>query len=451
MEQNPDIAEIFQVSQRTSVPLGDLLGSPLVGIVQGQAQAAQATTEFIEKIGFNGTYSAEGELGNLRMISFLYNKTNAQGEQETQRVEVPLLSLVNVPYIEVKDADLEYAIKVAAIQNQANQPIDKNDAESARLNSLLAPQKAALSATLGSLKDSAKNTRGDLQMKMTMRVEKVPLPDRVQAFYERIHQQARQTTISAPLDYLPSSDVIAAYGARKMSSQRSDAIMKVQRSSDQASQQVDTLAEAFTFGGQASLRLQQMYNQANNNLGTWLETTVDVAPELTEEGIFYNQQHFMQSNKALRFEEGFDIYTIGGFLFKADLKFHYLYYLQEAGSISRHQKQAFTYSYDGTQSTRSTNDPLTLGKTIFAQSIQANELKVWERNEQNGLDLLIDANDTNLSFPVENKFYIGTSLRNNLPVSPYLHGYVDAIIITKPLSEQARLDFTNLLHQFYVG
>lgn len=450
MEQNPE-AEIFQVRQRTSVPLGNLLGSPLVGIVQGQVQAAQATAEFIEKIGFNGTYSAEGELGNLRMISFLYNKTNAQGEQETQRVEVPLLSLVNVPYIEVKDADLEYAIKVAAIQNQANQPIDKNDTESARLNSLLAPQKAALSATLGSLKDSAKNARGDLHIKMTMRVEKVPLPDRVQAFYERINQQTRQTTILAPLDYLPSSDVIVAYGTRQMNSQRSGAIMKVQRSSDQTSQQVDTLAEAFTFGGQALVHLQQMYNQANNNLDTWLEATTSVAPELTREGVFYDQHHFMQSNKALRFEEGFDIYTVGGFLSKADLKFHYLYYLHGVGSIARHQKQAFTYSYDGTQSAKSTNDPLMLGKTVFAQAIQANELKVWERNEQNGLALLIQANDTNLSFPVENKLYIGTSLTNNLPVPPYLHGYVDAIIITKPLSEQARLDFTNLLHQLYVA
>lgn len=88
---------------------------------------------------------------------------------------------------------------------------------------------------------------------------------------------------------------------------------------------------------------------------------------------------------------------------------------------------------------------------MFVQTIRADELKIFER-ESNELRLLVNGEAANFSFPIENKLYLGAALNSQGNVTnPYLYGYVDAIIITKPLSEQARRDFANLLHQFYVA
>ena len=41
-----------QISELQSLPFHQIIGAPLLALVQGQAQAAQATAEFIDRIGF---------------------------------------------------------------------------------------------------------------------------------------------------------------------------------------------------------------------------------------------------------------------------------------------------------------------------------------------------------------------------------------------------------------
>jgi len=196
MANTPEQHDTQAISKRLAVPLGSLMSGPLQAIIQAQAQAAQTTVEFIEQIGFEG--ATENDLGSLRTITFHYTRLDAKGTLQKQQVEIPLLSLVNIPNIEVKDAQMEYAIKVASVESQSYQPLDGSDASFARISRLLAPSKTALKTTLGSLKSLQQQGKEDLQMKITMRVAKAELSEPVAALYERINQEMGQFTEQEP-------------------------------------------------------------------------------------------------------------------------------------------------------------------------------------------------------------------------------------------------------------
>ena len=72
------------VKELRSLPLFEIIGAPLIAIVQAQAQAARATVEFIEKVGFveeEASADAEVKVGALRMAEFNYVKPDENGER----------------------------------------------------------------------------------------------------------------------------------------------------------------------------------------------------------------------------------------------------------------------------------------------------------------------------------------------------------------------------------
>lgn len=164
-----------QISEMQSLPFHQIIGAPLLAIVQGQAQSAQVTAEFIEKIGFHIPEGADtDDLGRLRMMSFAYQKPDTEGNLQNFKVELPLLSMVPIPAIQVKDADLEFNIKVTDIQKiDARTVMSSPDAT---VEDWLSQGRVEFRAAMGKL-DAATTASSnvDLQMKVKMRVEQADI------------------------------------------------------------------------------------------------------------------------------------------------------------------------------------------------------------------------------------------------------------------------------------
>ena len=98
--------------------LYELIGAPLVAIVEADAQAARATLDYISDVGFvtsesNELEGSEGPLpGRLRMAQFRYRKLDENNQAADFVAEVPLLSLVPIPALQVRDAKVKLAAKV---------------------------------------------------------------------------------------------------------------------------------------------------------------------------------------------------------------------------------------------------------------------------------------------------------------------------------------------------
>jgi hypothetical protein len=107
-----------ELARVRSLPLGDLLGGAMVAVVQADALAARATLDFVQEVGF--VPSADpATTGSLRMAAFRYQKRDEDGQVAEFVTEVPLLSLVSVPSLQVKEAKFSFIAKIDEIRKSA--------------------------------------------------------------------------------------------------------------------------------------------------------------------------------------------------------------------------------------------------------------------------------------------------------------------------------------------
>lgn len=90
---------------------GSLLGAPLKACVDAQAQAASATSDYIDRVCFK--YNPDTKVYETETISFSY--TTEEGEK---RITVPLISVMPIPYLQIRHVDLKFAADVSVGNGQ---------------------------------------------------------------------------------------------------------------------------------------------------------------------------------------------------------------------------------------------------------------------------------------------------------------------------------------------
>jgi hypothetical protein len=103
------------ISSVQAMELSQVLGALLASVVDAQAQSARATVEFVESIGFESTNNGE----RMRTVKLRYTKKDETDTPAEFEVEVPLLALVNVPSLAVKQATLNFSYDVVTASTTA--------------------------------------------------------------------------------------------------------------------------------------------------------------------------------------------------------------------------------------------------------------------------------------------------------------------------------------------
>jgi hypothetical protein len=104
--------------------LGDLLSMPLEALIEADAAAACATTEMIREYGFEREPDDPPDaLGRLRMLRFSYDELDAEGERIRRFVEVPLITLMALPLLNIKDARLEFSVDIFGAMKTETAPL----------------------------------------------------------------------------------------------------------------------------------------------------------------------------------------------------------------------------------------------------------------------------------------------------------------------------------------
>ncbi|OZH52485.1 hypothetical protein AFK68_24105 [Hydrocoleum sp. CS-953] len=135
----------------SSVPLYQIIGAPLLAIVQAESQAAQATANFIEQVGFDD--NDEG-VSRLKTFTFKYTKTGVGGDTIEFTVEIPVLSIVPIPIIEVREATIDFGVEVnEAVELEQKTTI--NPTETSGEDSSLEPNIVAFKAGLAKQSSSS--------------------------------------------------------------------------------------------------------------------------------------------------------------------------------------------------------------------------------------------------------------------------------------------------------
>jgi hypothetical protein len=113
------------VRELRQIPIGLLLGSTLKSVVEAQALAAQTTVDFIQEVGFKPSSTAgdfdpffdssDPDLGELRTVTFKYDKTNEAGDPVSATLSVPFLSILPIPLLRVDETTFELNAKLTDV------------------------------------------------------------------------------------------------------------------------------------------------------------------------------------------------------------------------------------------------------------------------------------------------------------------------------------------------
>lgn len=91
--------------------LKDLISGPLVATIDADSISARRYLNHLLELAFESYDRETGEVGRLRTLDFTYGSHDVGGAR-MQRVSIPLLTLVPLPLLQVKEADFDFDIRI---------------------------------------------------------------------------------------------------------------------------------------------------------------------------------------------------------------------------------------------------------------------------------------------------------------------------------------------------
>lgn len=180
------------VTELSQIPFSQLIGSPLKAAIEAQALAAQSTIEFIHKVGFRQAQglggqpdllfedvAADADAGELRNVSFTYEKKDENGNNREFTLTVPLLSITPIPYIRIDEMTIDFNAKLTdAVERRVDDAFALNTQLSGRYGSFWSPYKleARVSATYNRKSSQTQREHREYAMEIHVRAVQDEIP-----------------------------------------------------------------------------------------------------------------------------------------------------------------------------------------------------------------------------------------------------------------------------------
>lgn len=169
-----------------SLPLEQIIAGPMQGVIKASAMAAQTTLDFIESVGF----TEENGTRRINTASFMQNDT---------KINVPLLTLIPVPFIRIKTLKIDFGFTIKTTE------VEKTSVEKEGSFSLGIGFSIFSATVKGSYKSSTENsTQNDEFAILKVQVEAVQdeipsgLKKLLSIFEDSIKAESKQSTTPIP-------------------------------------------------------------------------------------------------------------------------------------------------------------------------------------------------------------------------------------------------------------
>lgn len=199
--------------QTNVLSLDQLIGAPIHALVEAETQAAWATARFVRSVGFEAPNPDDpSELGGLQMVRFHRRRQRADGSEEVLDVEMPLLSLLPIPALQIRDAELDYTVKIVATE--------ATDAQQREMLGHLPPAAraaagapATLRATFARDERTSQRRSVDMLLRMKVRIEQSDMPEGLARLLSLAAESVSQRPAAAPPEAPAGSDGAPDEGA----------------------------------------------------------------------------------------------------------------------------------------------------------------------------------------------------------------------------------------------
>ena len=174
--------------------LAQLIGAPITALVDAEAQSAIATERFIRSVGFTGG-SERSELGDLQMARFKRVVRDGDDEREVE-VQIPLLSMLPIPALQIRDAELDYTVRIVQTEEMHGAPAG----EVAGLRKTPDDEPVARLRASFAREPRQGERRTDMLVKMKVRMEQADMPDGLAKLLALSSDSIQQKQLDAPED-----------------------------------------------------------------------------------------------------------------------------------------------------------------------------------------------------------------------------------------------------------
>lgn len=171
-----------QTVKKTSsqvMELQQLIAGPLIATIEADALSAQKYLDYLMHIAFESYDPVTGKTGKLRTMTFTYNEQNLGGVQK-KSISIPMLTLVPLPLLQVKEADFDFDIKILdALSESVEEKFSIEDGKSVseqpgagsfKMRASLAPQQS----TAQHKGDLQQSLAANMKVKVKMRQADMP-------------------------------------------------------------------------------------------------------------------------------------------------------------------------------------------------------------------------------------------------------------------------------------
>lgn len=109
--------------------LKDLISGPLVATIDADTISTRRYLSYLYELAFESYDPETGKVGRLRALEFNYRTSDSIGVHN-QKVSIPLLTLVPLPLLQVKEADFDFDIQIIdAVSADKNATFSLNNPE----------------------------------------------------------------------------------------------------------------------------------------------------------------------------------------------------------------------------------------------------------------------------------------------------------------------------------
>lgn len=161
------------VTDVSALGLGELIGSLLSALVEGQTAATASSLDFVEQIGLSEDPAHPG----FKTVTIRYTKLDENQEPAEFELELPMLALVNIPALTVKQAKISFSYDVVTTTHES--PSEETPDESVRpLVGVVAPVRPVslvgyVPRRTSTTRDSSEKTGIDVEV--TVESQSLPL------------------------------------------------------------------------------------------------------------------------------------------------------------------------------------------------------------------------------------------------------------------------------------
>lgn len=161
-------ASVAATNALKAIPFGSIIGGPLKACIEAQAMAAQTTWEFIQNVGLN----IDPETKEKKAVNVTFQFI--QGGEMVQ-LNVPLLTIVPIPYIAINSVDISFKANISASssstdENTASSNTDTKASASVGYKGFGLNVSSSMNASYSSKKDSKSTQDSKYSVEYTMDV-----------------------------------------------------------------------------------------------------------------------------------------------------------------------------------------------------------------------------------------------------------------------------------------